>query len=82
MVIGDRWCVELYIFDIPNPKNLQTKKDHLSCVIRTKDKKGTFGGRATLTYRVTLWVYSDLMYLFEIHARPKNMQNKKKRSLL
>ena len=40
-VTRDSYSVELYIFDISDPKNLQNKKkDHHSCVIRTKDKEG------------------------------------------
>ena len=40
-VTGDSCCVELYIFDISDPNNLQNKtKDHRSCVIRARDSKG------------------------------------------
>ena len=37
----DRHIVELYSFDIRDPKNLRNKKkDHRSSVTRTRDKKG------------------------------------------
>ena len=66
------------MFDIYDPTNLQNKKkDHHSRFIRTRDKKGHVQSHATLTYRVTLSVYSDVVYLFEI-LDPQNMQNKKK----
>ena len=50
----DRYSVELYIFDILDPKNLQNKKDHRSNVTRTRDNKGHAQGHVTLRYRVTL----------------------------
>ena len=38
-VTRDSHCLELYIFDIDDPKNLQNKKkDHRSCVIKSKVK--------------------------------------------
>ena len=40
-VTRDSCCMELYIFDISDPINLQNKKKDLhSCVITTRDKKG------------------------------------------
>ena len=71
------YSVELYLFDIRDPKNLQNKKDHPSSVIRTKDKKGHVQGHATLTYKVTHDSCRVKLYIFDIRD-PKNLQNKKK----
>ena len=70
--------MELYLFDIRDPKNLRNKKkDHRSSVTRTRDKKGHAQGHVTLTYKVTLDSYSVELYLFDIRD-PKNLRNKKK----
>ena len=76
----DSYSVELYLFDIRDPKNMQYKKDHRSSITRTRDKKSHAQGHVTLTYRVTLDSYSVELYLFDI-CDPKNMQNKKRSSL-
>ena len=77
----DSYSVELYIFDILDPKNLQNKKkDHRSSATRTRDNKGHAQGHVTLTYRVTLDSYSVELYIFDI-LDPKNLQNKKRSSL-
>ena len=55
----DSYSVDLYLFDIRDPKNLRNKKkDHRSSVTRTIDKKGHVQGHVTLTHRVTLENYS------------------------
>ena len=59
----DSYMLELYIFDIRDPKNPQNKKDHHSSVIRTRDKKGHVQHHATLTYKVTLQVYRAVVCL-------------------
>ena len=51
----DSYSVELYIFDMGDPKNLQSRKnDHSSSIIRTRDKKGHVHGHVTLMYKVRL----------------------------
>ena len=76
-VTRDSWCVELYIFDISDPKNLQNKnKDHRSCVIRTRDTRGHAHGHVTLTYKVTRDSWYVELYIFDI-PDPKNLHNKK-----
>ena len=78
----DSYSVELYFFEIPDPKNLQIKKkDHRSCVIRTRDTKGHAHGHVTLTYKVTRDSCCVELYIFDI-PDPKNLQNKKRSSLL
>ena len=63
----DSYSVEIYLFDILDPKKLQNKKkDHRSSVTRTRDKKGHAQGHVTLTYKVTLDSYSVEIYLFDI----------------
>ena len=79
-VTRDSCCMELYIFDIPDSKTLQNKKkDHRSCVIRTRDRKGHAHGHVTLTYKVTRDSWCVELYIFDIPDH-KNVQNKKKRS--
>ena len=74
----DSYSVELYLFDISDPKNLRNKKkDHRSSVTRTRDKKSHAHGHVTLIYKVTLDSYSVELYLFDIRD-PKNLRNKKK----
>ena len=74
----DSYSVELYLFDICDPKNMQNKKkDHRSSVTRNRDKKGHVQGHVTLTYKVTVKGYSAVVCFFKIHE-PKNLQNKKK----
>ena len=60
------YSVELYLFDIRDPKDLQTKKIHRSSVTRTRDKKGHVQGHVTLTYKVTFDRYSVELCLFAI----------------
>ena len=77
----DRYSVESYLFDIRDPKNLQTKKKIIALsVTRTRDKKGHIQGHVTLTYKVTLDSYSVESYLFDI-CDSKNLQKKKRSSL-
>ena len=74
----DSYSVELYLFDIRDPKNLRNKKkDHRSSVTRTRDKKSHAQGHVTLIYKVTLVSYSVELYIVDIRD-PKNLQNKKK----
>ena len=81
-VTRDSWYVELYISDIPDPKNLQNqKKDHHPCIIRTRNTKGHAHGHVTLTYKVTLDSCCVELYIFDIPDL-KNLQNKKRSSLL
>ena len=77
----DSYSVELYLFDICDPKNLQNKKkDHRSSVTRTRVEKGHAQGHVTLTYKVSVDSYSVELYLFDI-CDPKNLRNKKRSSL-
>ena len=62
-------------------KTCKTKKDHRSCVIRTRDTKGHAHGHVTLAYKVTRDSSSVELYIFDI-SDPKNLQNKKRSSLL
>ena len=114
-VTRDSCCVELYIFDIPDPENLQNKKRSSFCVIRTRDTKGHAHGHVTFRTRswviAAVWSYTFLtsmtlktcktkqniidtlkykvtrdsrglkLYIFDISG-PKNLQNKKRSSLL
>ena len=74
----DSYSVEIYLFDILDPRNLQNKKkDHRSSVTRTRGKKGHAQGHVTLIYKVTLDSYSVEIYLFDIRDS-KNLQNKKR----
>ena len=74
----DSYSVDLYLFDIRDPKNLRNKKkDHRSNVTRTRVRKGHAQGHVTLSYKVTLDSYSVDLYLFDIRD-PKNLRNKKK----
>ena len=78
-VTRDSFCVELYIFDIPDPKNLQNEKKIIAFAsleqeIRTK---GHAHGHVTLTYKVTRNSCCLELYIFYI-SDPKNLQNKKK----
>ena len=74
----DSCSVDLYLFDIRNPKNLRIKKkDHRSSVTRSRDKKSHAQGHVTSTYKVTLDSYSVELYLFDIRD-PKNLQNKER----
>ena len=73
----DSYSVDLYLFDIRDPKNLRNKKDHRSSVTRTKVRKGHAQSHVTLSYKVTLDSYSVDLYLFDIRD-PKNLRNKKK----
>ena len=60
----DSYSVELYLFDIRDPKNLQNnKKDHRFSVTRTRDKKDHAQGHVTLIYKVTLDSYSVKLYI-------------------
>ena len=73
----DSYSVELYLFDICDPKNLQNKKkDHRSRVTRTRDKKGHAQGHVTLTYKVTLDSFSVELSLFDIRD-PRKLQHEK-----
>ena len=77
----DSYSVELYLFDIRDPKNLRNKKkDHRSSVTRTRVRKGHAQFHVTLSYKVTLDSYSVDLYLFDIRD-PKNLRNKKRSSL-
>ena len=58
-------------------KTCKTKKDHRSCVIRTRDTEGHAHGHVTLTYKVTRDSWYVESYIFDI-PDPKNLQNKKK----
>ena len=81
-VMRESYCAEVQIFDIPDPENLQNKKkDHRSCVIRTRDTIGHARGHVTLTYKVTRDSYCVEVWIFDI-PDPKNLQNKKKSSFL
>jgi hypothetical protein len=72
------YSVDLYLFDIRDPKNLRNKKkDNCSSVTSTRVRKGHAQGHVTLTYKVTLDSYSVDLYLFDIRD-PKNLRNKKK----
>ena len=74
----DSYSVDLYLFDIRDPKNLRNKKkDHRSSVTRTRVRKGHAHGHVTLSYKVTLDSYSVDLYLFDIR-RFLNLRNKKK----
>ena len=74
----DSYSVNLYLFDIRDPKNLRNKKkDHHSSVTSTRVRKSHAQGHVTLTYKVTLDSYSVNLYLFDIRD-PKNLRNKKK----
>ena len=74
----DSYNVDLYLFDIRDPKNLRNKKkDHRSSVTRTRVREGHAQGHVTLSYKVTLDGYSVDLYLFDIRD-PKNLRNKKK----
>ena len=74
----DSYSVDLYLFDIRDPKNLRNKKkDHRSSVTRTRVREGHAQGHVTLSYKVTLDSYSVNLYLFDIRD-PKNLRNKKK----
>ena len=70
------YSVDLYLFDIRDPKNLRNKKYHRSSVTRTRVRKGHAQGHVTLSYKVTLESYSVDLYLFDI-CDPKNQRNKK-----
>ena len=64
------YSVELYLFDIRDPKNLRNKKkDHRSSVTRTRDKKDHAQGHVTLTHRVTLEGYSVDFCPFEFYKQ-------------
>ena len=79
-VTRDSCCVELYIFDIPGPKNLQNKKRIIALASLgqdTRDTKGHAHGHVTLTYKVTRDSWYVELYIFDI-PDPKNLQNKKK----
>ena len=58
-------------------KPCKTKKDHRSCVIRTRDTKDNAHGHVTLTYKVTRGSCCVELYIFDI-SDPKNLHNKKK----
>ena len=74
----DSYSVDLYLFDICDPrKPAKRKKDHRSSVTRTRDRKGHARGHVTLSYKVTLDSYSVDSYLFDIRD-PRNLRNKKK----
>ena len=74
----DSYSLDLYLFDIRDPKNLRNKKKiiALACT-RTRVRKGHAQGHVTLSYTVTLDSYSLDLYLFDIRD-PKNLRNKKK----
>ena len=79
-VTRDSWCVELSIFDIPDPENPRNKKkDYRSCVIRTRETEGHAHGHVTMTYKVTRDSWCVELYIFDI-PDPKNLQNKKRSS--
>ena len=66
----DSYSVDLYLFDIRDPKNLRNnKKDHRSNVTRTRVRKGHAQGHVTLTHRVTLENYSVDFRPFEFHKQ-------------
>ena len=66
----DSYSVNLYLFDIRDPKNLRNKKkDHRSSVTRTLVRKGHAHGHVTLTHRVTLENYSVDFRPFEFHKQ-------------
>ena len=65
----DSYSVELYLFDIRDPKILRNKKDHRSSVTRIRDKKGHVQGHVTLTHRVTLEGYSVDFCPFEFYKQ-------------
>ena len=74
----DSYSVGLYLFDIRDPKNLQNKKDHRSCVIRTRDStNGHAYGHVTLTYKVTRDGWCVELYVFDIpgHKTCKTKKN-------
>ena len=74
----DSYRVDLYSFDIRDPKNLRNKKkDNCSSVTSTRFRKSHAQGHVTLTYKVTLDSYSVDLYLFDIRD-PKSLRNKKK----
>ena len=77
-VMLDSYRVDLYLFDLRDPKNLRNKKkDNCSSVTSTRLRKGHAQGHVTLTYKVTLDSYSVDLYLFDIR-NPKNLRNKTK----
>ena len=74
----DSYSVDLYLFDIRDPKNLRYKKKDLCfSVTRTRVRKSHAQGHVTMTYKVTLDIYSVDLYLFDIRD-PKNLRNIKK----
>ena len=65
-VTRDSCCVELYVVDIPDPKNLQNIKDHRSSTTRTRDKRGHVHGHVPLRHMVTLEGYNVDLCPFEL----------------
>ena len=57
----DSYSVELYLFDIRDPKNLQNT--------RIGDKKGHVQGHVTVTYMATLEGYSVYLRLFDSYKQ-------------
>ena len=75
-VTRDSWYVELYIFEIPDPKNLQNKKKIIALASLEQEIRSHAHGHVTLSYKVTRDSWYVELYIFEI-PDPKNLQNKK-----
>ena len=76
----DSYSVDLYLFDIRDPKNLRNKKKIItlaSLVPELRKVKRHAQGHVTLTCKVTLDSYSVDLYLFDI-CDPENLRNKQK----
>ena len=59
------YSAQLYLFDVCDPQNLQTKKDHRSTSLEP-NKEGHVQGHVTSTYEVTLKGFNILVCLFKI----------------
>ena len=77
-VMRDSWYVELYIFDIPDPKNLQNKKKIIALAsLEQKIRKVTF--RVTRPWRTGSRFEFTVLWCINLRfTTQKNKQNKKK----